>query len=277
MGTHFVIDCGSRSIKLHSADAAAASLCAARSWDPINDAGHSERVAALLAELTGDLPAAAAVHVVGTAAARRSAAVALAIADACQAFGWSYETLTQEQEAALILEAFGGRRDCDIVNAGGGSIQIVDADGGASLLPFGISDLNREFGLSLAPQLRRAEAATDYVAARLPNLGRPFLYSGGELSYLRALGARTTDEGRCEEAEFDRVAARVDRMEVGELERLSPFDAGWCSGAVASNAIVRACFRRAGVGFYFASDVNIADGVMARLARRGGNAADARL
>jgi exopolyphosphatase/pppGpp-phosphohydrolase len=274
MGTEFVIDCGSRSIKLHEAGAQAARLRATRSWDPINDARHADRVGALLLELTEDLPAVAAVHVVGTAAARRSAAVASAIADACRALGWSYETLSQQKEAALIRQAFAGREDCDIVNVGGGSIQIVEPTGEATLLPFGISDLNREFALSGAPRQRSVAEATAYVDACLPNLNRPFVYSGGELSYLRAFGAQMDPEGRCSASEFRRVADRVDRMGTRRLARLSPFDAGWTSGAVASNAIVRACLDRARVGFYFASDVNIADGVLSLVARGGRHATD---
>src|SRR5690606_38860689 len=132
MGTEFVIDCGSRSIKLHEAGPNKAHLRATRSWDPINDACHADRVGALFTELSENLPAVAAVHVVGTAAARRNAAVASAIAEACRAFGWSYETLSQEREAALIRQAFSGREDCDIVNAGGGSIQIVEPTGEAT-------------------------------------------------------------------------------------------------------------------------------------------------
>lgn len=277
MGTEFVIDCGSRSIKLHEAGPNKAHLRATRSWDPINDACHADRVGALFMELSENLPAVAAVHVVGTAAARRNAAVASAIAEACRAFGWSYETLSQEREAALIRQAFSGREDCDVVNAGGGSIQIVEPAGEATLLTFGISDLNREFGLAGPPHERRVSEATAYIAACLPDLQRPFVYSGGELSYLRAFGARTSTGGRCAADEFHRVADRVDRMEADELARLSPFDAGWTSGAIASNAIVRACLLRNEADFYYASDVNIGDGVMSLLARRSRNAADARL
>lgn len=273
MGTEFVIDCGSRSIKLHEAGPQAAKLRATRSWDPINDACHADRVGALLVELTENLPAVAAVHVVGTAAARRSAAVASAISDACRLLGWSYETLSQEREAALIRQAFTGREDCDIVNAGGGSIQIVEPSGAATLLPFGISDLNREFGLSGAPHQRRVAEATAHIADCLPDLARPFVYTGGELSYLRAFGAQTDAQGRCSTPEFHRVAESVDRMATDDLAQVSPFDAGWTSGAIASNAIVRACLARAGVGFYYASDINIADGVISLLARGGDDAA----
>ncbi len=275
MGTHFVIDCGSRSIKLHEAAAGAVSLWATRSWDPINDSRQAGRVGELLADLTRDLPTASGIHVVGTAAARRDPEVAAAIGMACAALGWSYETLSQDAEAELIRAAFGGRTDCDIVNAGGGSIQIVSVSGAVALLPFGISDLNREFGLSGGPGERRITAATAFVREQLPPLVRPFIYSGGELSYLRALGASVGDDGFCEAGEFLRLAAQVDAMELAELERVSPFDAGWCSGAVASNAIVRACFERSGAGHYFASDVNIADGVIRSLAGRNSGAREA--
>lgn len=97
---------------------------------------------------------------------------------------------------------------------------------------------------------------------------RPFIYSGGELSYLLALGAEVGGDGRCTTAEFERVAAIVDATPNAGLERYSPFDPGWMRGAVASNAIVLACLQRAGVDHYFASDVNIADGIIAGLAHR---------
>src|SRR5690606_29026925 len=102
MGTQFVIDCGSRSIKLHEAAGGAVSLWATRSWDPINDARHASRVGELFADLTRDLPEISTIHVVGTAAARRDPGVAGAIASACSTMGWSYETLSHEAEAALI-------------------------------------------------------------------------------------------------------------------------------------------------------------------------------
>ncbi len=268
MGTQFVIDCGSRSIKLHEAAGGAVSLWATRSWDPINDARHAERVGELLADLTRNLPVTSAIRVVGTAAARRDPAIATAIHAACDGLGWAYETLSQEAEAALIRAAFGGREDLDIVNAGGGSIQIVGSRSEVTLLPFGISDLNRDFGLGGPPEGRRTAEATAFVAARLPALDRPFIYSGGELSYLRAIGAAVGEDGRCSEAEFGRVAFWVDGLGAEDLRQVSPFDPGWSSGAVASNAIVRACLARCGAGFYYASDVNIADGIIASLAGR---------
>lgn len=277
MGTQFVIDCGSRSIKLHEAADGAVSLWATRSWDPINDARHAARVGELLADLTRGIPPVSAIHVVGTAAARRDPGVAGAIADACEAMGWSYETLSHEAEAALIRSAFDGRTDCDIVNAGGGSIQIVGIDAAVSLIGFGISDLNRRFSLNGAPADRQVDAATAFVEEHLPADMRPFIYSGGEFSYLLKLGARMSRRGRCGAAEFERVAARADAMTAEQLVHVSPFDAAWSTGAVASNAIVRACLRRSRASHYYASDINIADGIIASLAGRRTHAADAGL
>lgn len=272
MGARFVIDCGSRSIKLHSASPSGITLWATRSWDPISDRRSAHSIDAHLADLARFLPEAAPVLVFGTAAARRSRHLAGAIGCACATRGWSYQTLSQRLEARLIREAFAERSGYDIVNAGGGSIQIVDGAGELTLLGFGITDLNTRFELSGSPAGRNCAAATAFVGARLPEMHAPFIYSGGELSYLRAAGAELDEDGRCTAAEFLRVAARVDAMDAVQLRAISPFDPDWIRGAVASNAIVRACLARSGAESYYASDVNIADGIIRRLA---GSAADA--
>jgi hypothetical protein len=268
MGKQFVIDCGSRSIKLHEARRGGLTLQATRSWDPIADAQTVARVGELLADLTKGLPAVSAIHVVGTAAARRDRSVAEAIGGACSRLGWTYETLSHEAEASLILNAFGDPADRDIVNVGGGSIQIVRPHGEAVLIGFGITDLNRYFELAGRAGARRVGDAVAFVAAALPEMRRPFVYSGGELSYLLAMGAAVDADGRCGAAEFARIADEVDALEYEALERRSPFDPGWVRGAVASNAIVRACLARSGLDHYYASDVNIADGIICALAAR---------
>ena len=273
----FVIDCGSRSIKLHETRPGAVSLWATRSWDPIGETQSLTRLGELFVDLTRQVPPSGRVHVVGTAAARRDPGVADAIRSVCLELGWSYETLSHAAEADLIRAAFGSEAARDIINVGGGSIQIVPPSGEPVLLGFGISDLNRDFGLGRAPDLRRVEAARAFVAEALPAMPRTFIYSGGELSYLRAMGARIDADGRCSAAEFVRVADEVDATDYDALELRSPFDPGWIRGAVASNVIVRACLERSGVDHYFASDINIADGVIAGLAGRAGHAADAGL
>lgn len=267
-GTRYIIDCGSRSIKLHEVAAGAVSLRATRSWEPLGDAASLRRLGDLLADLTRAMPPAATVQVVGTAAARRDAGVARAIGAACARRGWHYRTLSQLAEAALIRAAFGGHAACAIVNAGGGSIQIVGPVGDPVLLRFGITDLNARFDLDRVAGRRRPRAATAFVLERLPDLAGPFIYSGGELSYLLGLGAAVAADGRCTAAEFLRLAAIVDTMSAQQLQGLAPDDPGWGSGAIASNAIVRACLARSGAGFYYASDINIADGIIRGLAGR---------
>lgn len=274
MGAEFIIDCGSRSIKLHRAERGRARLEASRSWDPLGSGAGASQVGHLLTELATGLPPRARVHVVGTAAARRTPALAARLAAVCRPLGWHYETLTQDAEAQLIREALGDRQADEIVNVGGGSIQIVHPSGALTLLGFGISDLNARFGLERPPGHRRCRAATAFVREQLPSVAGGFLYSGGELSYLRAIGARLGAGGRCSRDEFDRVASRVDGLPLRTLAALSPYDAGWIGGAVASNAIVRALFLVTGADHYHASDLNIADGIVSGLARRAERAAD---
>jgi hypothetical protein len=278
MKARFVIDCGSRSMKLHEPGRGAVTLRGTQSWDPLNEGTSDRLVRQLLRELTKDVPAAAGIHVVGTAAARRDPHLARAIDKACRSLGWSYETLSHASEARLILDALKPGCDRDVVNAGGGSIQIVRADGAADLIGFGISDLNRRFGLDGPVGCRRLEEACQFVWAALPRMPRPFVYSGGEQSYLLAFGARVDSEGRCGRDEFFRLAAAVDAMELAEMEALSPFDRGWVRGAVASNAIVKAMLMTSAADHYYASDVNIADGIIAGIAAgRMAHAPDARL
>ena len=274
MNQQFVIDCGSRSIKLHEARRGAVTLRATRSWDPISDGASVASVGALLFDLARDVLPAAPVHVVGTAAARRDPAVAGAIGQACSNLGWTYETLSHSEEARLIRQAFGAQSGRDIINVGGGSIQVVPVAGDPALLGFGITDLNRRFGLSDEPAGRQVAAATAFVRDALPEMSRPFIYSGGELSYLRALGAELGDDGRCTASEFERVAGMADAMSIEELEAVSPFDPGWVRGAVASNVIVRACLGRSAGDHYYASDINIGDGIIAALAGRTAHATD---
>lgn len=272
MRARYVIDCGSRSIKLHTASRSGSTLRATRSWDPIGDRDCARSIVALLADLAHDIPENCDVLVVGTAAARRSRRLARAIGTACASRGWTYQTLSQPLEARLIRDAFAGHGDRIVVNAGGGSIQVVGSTGELHLLTFGITDLNERFDLAGPPESRAWAAATAFVAVRLPPMPGSFVYSGGEYSYLLAAGASLDEAGCCSAAEFRRVAALVDAMGDEQLQAISPFDPGWSRGAVASNAIVRACLACSGSSFYYASDVNIADGLVRGLLR---SAADA--
>jgi exopolyphosphatase/pppGpp-phosphohydrolase len=266
---HYVIDVGSRSIKLHRQSGKDVSLTAIRNWDPINDARDAERLDQLLAHLITEADRAASIRAIGTAAARRNPELAAAIGIACERRGLPYETISQAREADLIRRAIGSRRQLDIINTGGGSIQIVHAKGGTELIEFGISDLNAMFGLGRAPEHRRINAAKRFLADGLPAGLRRFVYTGGEKRYLQSLGIRLDPRGFCRADDFRALARRLETLTQDELDRLSPFDTGWMSGAIASNLIVEACLDLSGADRFLPSDLNIADGVIAGLAGAG--------
>lgn len=199
---------------------------------------------------------------VGTEAMRRSSQLAHQIQSVCQGLDIGYRTISHEEEAALIRLAFPEGEESDIVNAGGGSIQIIlSREQGTALLGFGISDLNRMFDLNGAPELRRLADCIDWVAAQLPDGLSDFAYTGGEETYLRHMGVPLFN-GRCLADDFVRSAERIGRLSLVELEALSPRDAKWMHGANASNCIVRACLRKANATSFRPTDINIAHGLL---------------
>lgn len=129
------------------------------------------------------------------------------------------------------------------------------------MLGFGISDLNAQFALTRAPMLRNVRDCIAFVADRLPRSSAPFVYTGGEATYLTAMGLRLGAEGRCEATAFRGIAARLAAMDEEALERLSPFGPRWMTGAIASNCIVLAALATREFDHFHASDVNVADGV----------------
>lgn len=267
---NYFIDIGSRSIKLYRncAEPIGFRLVEVVNWDPLNSEVDRKsirnRLECLLAEQTD-----AVVCGVGTAAVRRSSQLACAVVGACRDLGIQYETISQEHEAELIRAAcddIAGTKD--IVNVGGGSIQIVLADGTFSLITFGISDLNESFRLLATPTDRQVTSCVDWVAGQLPSKAGPFLYSGGEKTYLERLYVPVAADGMCRKSDFIDAAKWVAATDLASLEAISPFGPGWMRGAVASNCIVEAYLRQCGAEAFIASDINIADGVFRQLVAR---------
>jgi hypothetical protein len=199
---------------------------------------------------------------VGTEAMRRNPELSTRTKQACSKLGIQYRTLTQKEEALLIRKALPTANGFDIVNAGGGSIQIVSgSDATPTLLSFGISDLNFRFSLTEEPVKRKVHECIDWVFMQLPeNLGR-FVYTGGEEKYLRHLGVPLSDK-LCQASHFEELADRLSALETRDLEALSPYDPKWMRGAVASNCIVLACLKRSGASSFMPSDTNIAFGLI---------------
>jgi len=264
MDARYVIDFGSRTIKLHRQTSVGSGLLAVQNWDPIGRPECTSELGNAIDTLIRTLPPTARIFAIGTAAARRKPALANSIHRACTLRGIAYRTISQRREARLIRRAFCGGGAFDIVNVGGGSIQIVHRTGGMTLLEFGISDLNAKFGLAAKPQLRKFSEAREFLRRHIPHSSHPFVYVGGEKKYLRSFGAHFDARGHCSTQEFLKIARRLEALELEQMERESPFGPGWMSGANASNAIVETCLKRTRSGSFIPSDINIGDGFVAQ-------------
>lgn len=262
-----VIDFGSRSVKGYIARGQTLLNVATYNWDPIHNEPSQERVDEIVSRIRAQAENVDRGRAIATEAARRSPTLAEKLRQSCGRHGIEYRAISQCLEAELIQRAFSGQltERVDIVNAGGGSIQIVTSSGRLELIRFGISDLNAEFNLLGRPSERRVEDCRRYLNRHLPKMG-VFIYSGGELTYLRAVGATLGASNQCSMLEFRKVSSRLASLELAELEALSPFGHGWMSGAIASNCIVEACLEVSGSDYFHPSDVNIAHGLVGLVA-----------
>lgn len=265
-----VIDFGSRSTKVYVSDGHVTNLVLTYNRDLISQDPAYEDVADMMKKIISSVTRADGVSAISTEAARRSTALDFMLAKVCQDNGISYQKISQTDEAALIREAFSDSASgtLEIMNVGGGSIQIVRPDGEFFLLPFGISDLNKKFFLSGNPSERRILDCVQYVSEKLPqNLGT-FIYTGGEKTYLLKMGVNIDHESRCLRSDFARMATQMASQTNDELELLSPYGQGWMSGANASNCIVVAALDVSKQDSFYASDLNIAHGVAQQLMRK---------
>nr|WP_246311683.1 hypothetical protein [Leifsonia naganoensis] len=202
------------------------------------------------------------VTALATAAFRRRPNLGETLATACQFLGISVSIIDQESEADLMRRALARESvlaSLDAINVGGGSIQVTSPTGLTHLLPFGIADLNRRFGLSKGPSEREVTACREFVAGQLPDWLGEFAYTGGERTYLESFGVPLQGIW-CLADDFEIFAARMERWSNHDLESRSPYDARWMSGAIASNSIVIACLQRSGVHRFAPVDLNIAHG-----------------
>lgn len=259
-----IVDFGSRSIKIYISDCKERGRqTASINWCPLEPGTSDRDVEVALDDVRRHVSRTPSpVLAVGTAVARRSPRLKARIESFCAAQEWPYETLAQERELALVAQAFASAQTGrDVLNAGGGSIQIACADGAHAMLRFGISDLNTRFALSEPPAHRRVDACISWLGDRLPRSRAPFVYTGGEATYLAAMNIPMGPDGRCEAQTFRALAQRLAAMEAEALEQLSPFGPRWMTGAIASNCIVLAALRTRELDHFFASDINVADGV----------------
>lgn len=264
-----IVDIGSHSLKIyrHAKQLALLDTVAwHRAEEPISAVALVDALPEVLNRVRTGFPDAHCT-VVGTAVLRTHPALAQVVSEICGRYGTDFELITHEREADLIRHAAacsGLRRDLAVVSVGGRSIQIVPPAGLATHLRFGIVDLNVRFDLNREPALRRVDECTDYVRAMLPPDFGPFAYTGGELTYLRHVGV-PLPAGRCGRTDFEQMASRLARMERRALVRLSPYDPAWMGGAIASNCVVTAMLRAAGMKGFVPSDLNVSEGLIRSL------------
>lgn len=262
-----VIDFGSRSAKLYVGDSQGVALTKMLSRDFIGNEPSADEIRILLEELLSHDAGFHSIRAIATEAARRSASLAAKFESSCQAKGIVYETISQKAEADLIGRAFANDNHdgCEIINAGGGSIQIVRPGAGLLLLPFGMSDLGSKFGLHGLPPDRQFAMAVDFVHVHLPvDLGA-FIYTGGEETWLRHMGVVLDGDGACARHDFENLSRRILEKTQAELESLSPFDKNWMAGVIASHAIVEGALKASGQDRFFPSDRNIAHGLICEI------------
>ncbi|QIB42665.1 exopolyphosphatase [Streptomyces aureoverticillatus] len=268
----FILDVGSHSLKLYrrleKTQRIETQLVETVTWEPMG--GAEEASAAVVENLVQNVRKSAPrvpMTAFGTEAMRRNATLARLAEATFDQLDVRFQIISQETEAHLIRRAAmatGAAAGQDIVNAGGGSIQIIRPEGAPQLLRFGIVDLNEEFNLLGSPAHRDLTGCTEFLTHSLPEAMGSFMYTGGELTYLRHFGVPVRG-GRCARDAFTTLAHRLEGLTVDQLMRDSPYDPKWMKGAIASNRIVMALLDRSGADAFVPSDLNIGHGVAAQV------------
>lgn len=262
--TTLVLDLGSHSVKVYSVSTEVNKVTT-KTWQLLETRSFFDTVYKTLLDIVSPFSVEVKKIAIGTEAMRRNPRLERIVKSVCLSLNVNYRTISQEEEAALIFKAMKLKDDqkhFDIVNAGGGSIQIVNATTAqTTLLPFGISDLNRRFQLSHdTPSKRQVSEAISWIEQQLPSMN-PFVYTGGEETYLRKLGI-ILKNGFCSKDYFVTLSEILAQKNNNQLFALSPYDPAWMSGAIASNSIVIACLNKSKTEQFLPSDFNIGHGLV---------------
>lgn len=264
MNRSYLLDLGSHSVKLYRRDDDEELLLLRTvTWRVLETAVEPENLAAILQSVLAEVDDFRTVQAVATAAFRRDVRLGAAITRLCEGLGISLEIIDQRAEALLLRAAVsssGSGGDLDAINVGGGSIQIISGDGSEHLLPFGISDLNKRFGLAGPVSERRVQECQDFVVGELPAWLDEFWYTGGERTYLEHFGVPLSGLW-CARSDFEPFADDLATWTGDRLRSRSPYDDGWMTGAVASNCIVLAGLKRNDLNKFAPADLNISHGV----------------
>ncbi|BBD70930.1 hypothetical protein NIES4072_72960 [Nostoc commune NIES-4072] len=264
---NLILDLGSRTAKLYILDNEVKNINNVN-WEVIEGKSSKESINNSLIELLKPINfnEIHRIHAVGTEAMRRDKKLENIVSSVCHSLGILYTTISQEYEAQLIKEAARKANitdKYDIINVGGGSIQIILKEASkAVLLNFGISDLNDRFYLLEAVGHRKIEECIAWIKKHLPETTALFGYTGGEATYLKHFGVPLQADHTCLKTDFYDFAERISNFDLQSLERVSPFGSKWMRGAVASNCVVLACLEKAQTNYFLPSDLNISHGLI---------------
>ncbi len=260
----FVLDVGSHSLKMYGIADTAATLIDTLTWHVLEETNQFDLVHRSLRSILKKTPENSLIKAIGTEALRRKPHLRKIAFEVFSSCGIPLKVITQDEEAQLIRKAFlkmHRNLDLDVVNVGGGSIQIIHRDNRMTLLDFGISDLNIKFSLNQSPQSRRIAECIEWIGSRLPADLHEFAYTGGELTYLNRLNIETYDSW-CKRSSFESMATRLALLDTEGLESLSPHDPKWMRGSIASNCIVIGLLNKSLTNQFYASDLNITNGFL---------------
>lgn len=209
------------------------------------------------------------VEAIGTEAMRRSPELSEHMKEICRNLRIAYRTISQKEEAELLRKAIADSdipTHLDVINAGGGSIQIITHECEAPyLIPFGITDLNQQFNLLGSPHQRQITTCIKWLSCRFPASLEQFAYTNGQKTYLKHFQIELEQDLYCPRSDFTLLTKQLALMDLSHLEANSPFDPKWMRGAIASNCIVLAGLIKSGTAKFMPSDLNIAHGFMNQL------------
>ncbi|MFB2771089.1 hypothetical protein ACE1AT_17620 [Pelatocladus sp. BLCC-F211] len=265
LSKNVILDLGSRTAKLYIVDNEVQNINNVN-WEIIEGKSSKQSIRSSLLKLLQPIQdnKIHRIHAIGTEAMRRDKKLENMVSSICQSLGILYTTISQEHEAKLIQGAAIKANitdKYDIINAGGGSIQIVLKECSKPvLLNFGISTLNDRFYLLEPIENRKIEECIAWIKKHLPETTGSFAYTGGEATYLKHFGVPLQADHTCLKTYFSNFADSISNFDTQYLERVSPFGSKWMRGAIASNCIVLACLEKAQTNYFLPSDLNISHG-----------------
>ncbi|MDE1465199.1 hypothetical protein [Spartinivicinus poritis] len=257
------IDLGSHSAKLYRFESGALVKCCLRSWQWIKNKYDRHTIYTQLKNLLNEFSVNEPILAVGTAALRNNKILKKHAEQACRTLSIPLKVISQQQEAELIRLACQHHdypNEYTIVDAGGGSIQLIQPDKEILFYPYGLNYLTQQFNLSSEPENRNLKQCIEWLTAQLPKSINSFIYTGGEKRYLEHLAVPLTKD-KCAKIDFIKLASQLAPKTQEELRCLSPFDPEWMDGAIASNCLIVALLNNCSEDFLMVNNLTIVDGL----------------